>query len=42
LSIEDGLHVPVILFKEVVDKAGAVAPEQMAKAVPKVKVGVAF
>jgi hypothetical protein len=36
----DGLQVPVIPLAEVVDKLGTVAPIQMDKVVPKLKVGV--
>jgi hypothetical protein len=37
-----GLHVPVILFVDVTGKAGTVPPEQIARAVPKLNVGVRF
>ena len=37
-----GLHVPVILFVDVNGKAGTVPPEQIARAVPKLNVGVRF
>ena len=37
-----GLHVPVILFVDVNGKAGTVPPEQIARAVPKLNVGVMF
>ena len=36
----DGLQVPVIPFCDVVGKAGATSPEQIARLVPKIKVGV--
>jgi hypothetical protein len=38
----DGLHVPVILFVDVVGNAGTVPPEQILNVVPKLKVGVMF
>jgi hypothetical protein len=37
-----GLQVPVILFVDVFGNAGTVPPEQIAKAVPKLNVGVIF
>jgi hypothetical protein len=37
-----GLHVPVILFVEVFGNTGTVPPEQIARAVPKLNVGVMF
>jgi hypothetical protein len=40
LSTDDGLHVPVIPFVEVVGRVGAVAPAQMVTFAPKVNVGV--
>ena len=35
-------HVPVILFEDVVDKAGTVPPAQIVSDVPKLNVGVMF
>jgi len=40
LSTVDGLHVPVILFVEVVGNAGTPAAAQTVKLVPKLNVGV--
>jgi hypothetical protein len=37
-----GFHVPVIPFVDVVGKVGAVAPEQIDAAAPKLKVGGIF
>jgi hypothetical protein len=37
-----GLHVPVILLVDVVGNVGTVPPEQIARAVPKLNVGVMF
>lgn len=42
LSTTAGLQVPVIPLFEVPGKAGTVAPSQMVKEVPKLKVGVIF
>jgi phosphate starvation-inducible membrane PsiE len=42
LSIVDGLHVPVMPLVDVVGNAGAVAPLQILKVVPKLNVGVIF
>ena len=38
----EGLHVPVIEFDDIVGKLGTVAPAQIVKLVPKLKVGVTF
>lgn len=42
MSATEGLHVPVIPFEEVVDKAGTFPPAQIVKLVPKLNVGVMF
>jgi hypothetical protein len=42
LLIVEGLHVPTIPFVEVVGNAGAVEPEQILKAAPKLKVDVSI
>ena len=42
MFIEEGLQVPEKPFNEVGGKAGTAAPLQIDKAVPKLKVGVAF
>ena len=42
LSIVAGLHVPVMPLVDVVGSAGAVAPLQILKVVPKLKLGVIF
>ena len=42
LPTVEGLHVPVILFVDVVGKAGTASPEQILSVVPKLNVGVMF
>lgn len=42
MSIEEGLHVPVMPLPDVVGKAGAVEPAQRDTAIPKPNVGVIF
>ena len=42
LLMTAGTQVPVIPLVEVVGKSGAVAPEQIDTAVPKLKTGVVF
>jgi len=40
LSTDEGLHVPVTPFVDVVGKAGALVPAQIVKLVPKLNIGV--
>jgi hypothetical protein len=42
LLTDDGLHVPVMLFEEVVGSEGTPPPEHIVSAVPKLNVGVIF
>jgi len=42
LSTAEGLHVPLILFVDVIGKVGTVPPAQIVRVVPKLNVGVIF
>ena len=42
MSTVDGLHVPVMLSVDVVDKTGIVPPAHIVSDVPKLNVGVMF
>jgi hypothetical protein len=42
LSITAGLHVPVILFSDVLGNSGTFPPAQIFSVVPKLKVGIIF